>query len=244
MRRRDPASSARGRQGVPARDGSGAEKATFPGVPVPRMDVAPRGWSTPSALFQGPMMIPHDTDREQVAPPSLDWTRRLGGRAGTWFGGVELVLGGAAGGYALSAPPTGPFERTSEAIGDLAVPVVDAVGRRAAAEGLRAETERFLEAQEAFLRQEGRVRQPEEVPRQERGFRILYHAPAPGSWLAQVRYADAFPGGVSCAVVVGRVPSYVGGIALRRSGQVRCSHDLATRLNGLWSRFTPVRQGG
>ena len=154
----------------------------------------------------------------------------------SWFGAGCLMLAGGLGGYVLAAPPADAVEVRAGAAN--VAPVGELLGW-GAAERLRTELERFVEARESGQGEPSG--ESGEVLREENGIVTFYHAdPAGESWLAQVRFADAAEPDVSCAVSVGRVPSYVGGIVLRRSGEVRCSHDLATRVDGIKRRLFPV----
>lgn len=178
-------------------------------------------------------------------PPHGEYKPPFSGRRGpVWFGALAIVLGCTAAGYFFGLPSTRPVQRTAEALGDLATPATTAVGRREATERLRAELVRFMEAQEWFLHENGRIRQPADVPREDGGYVVQYRSdPESGWWMASMRRADVGPNEAFCAVVVGRAPAYIAGIHLRRSGKVRCSNDLANRLNRLWSRIVPLRAG-
>lgn len=165
-------------------------------------------------------------------------------RGPAWLGTVAIVLVCGVTGYVLGVPSTRPVRRSAEALGDLATPATTAIGRREATERLRAELVRFLEVQEWFFRENGRIRQPADVAREEGGYVVQYQAdPSGGWWMASMRRAEDSPDEAFCAVAVGRVPAYIAGIHLRRSGKVRCSTDLANRLNRLWSVFVPIRSG-
>ncbi|MBW3535269.1 MAG: hypothetical protein KY453_08660 [Gemmatimonadetes bacterium] len=159
----------------------------------------------------------------------------------SWFGAGCLMLAGGLGGYVLAEPPADTFVVRAGAA-NVGAPVGRVLGR-GSAERLRSELERFVETQEGISREGGPPSESGDVLREENGIVTFYQADASGeSWLAQVRFADAAGPDVSCAVAVGRVPSYVGGIVLRRSGEVRCSHDLAARIDGIKRRLLPVAQ--
>ena len=160
-------------------------------------------------------------------------------RGRVWLGAAALMLLGGVGGRLLDLPTTDAFDRTAEAVGDLAVPAARALDARDGAERLRAELEDFLETQERHVREHGRPLQLADVPMEADGIATVYQVEGSGAWwVAEMRLARASSGGPSCAAAVGRVPLYVGGIVLRREGEVRCSGDLATRLNRLWRRVT------
>ena len=155
----------------------------------------------------------------------------------SWFGAGCLMLAGGLGGYVLAAPPADAVEVRAGAA-NVGAPVGQILGW-GSADRLRTELERFVETRES--EQGEAAGEPGDVLREENGIVTFYHADPTGeSWLAQVRFADAAEPDVSCAVSVGRVPSYVGGIVLRHSGEVRCSNDLATRVDGIKRRLFPV----
>lgn len=159
----------------------------------------------------------------------------------SWFGAGCLMLAGGLGGYVLAAPSADAFE-TGAGAANVGAPVVRVLGR-GSAERLRSELERFVETREGASREDGPAGDAGEVLWEEGGIVTFYQADATGeSWLAQVRFADAPGTDVSCAVAVGRVPSYVGGIVLRRSGEVRCSHDVGARIDGIKRRLLPVAE--
>ena len=155
----------------------------------------------------------------------------------SWLGALALLVAGGTAGYALGPGSAGKVDRAREALTDAALPAVEAATERERTELVRAELHRFARLQEQFRQNNGRYRNYDEAVGPE-GFEMLYDAGG-DFWMAQMHLTKHRH--EWCAVMVGKSRAYSNGIALKRSGEVRCARDLATRINALLSRVLPVR---
>jgi hypothetical protein len=157
-----------------------------------------------------------------------------------WVGVALLLVIGAVGTWYLGPGVFGRAIRAREAVSDLALPATTRVSTREHGELSRIELERFVRIQERFRQENGRFQSYAEAQAEVGEFTMRYNDQTDGSsWFADLRH----PGHreIWCAVAVGRVPIYVEGIVLRQSGQVRCSRDLATRINNVLRMVLPIR---
>jgi hypothetical protein len=130
--------------------------------------------------------------------------------------------------------------RAREAVSDAVLPATSSLTTREYGELARLELERYVRIQQRFFREQERYQSFAEAPADQGGFVMRYYDHVDGkSWFATLRHEDH--GAIWCAVAVERVPVYVEGIVLKQSGQVRCSRDLATRVNALIRRVLPTR---
>jgi len=128
--------------------------------------------------------------------------------------------------------------RVGEAASDALVPVSDGMRTRSRRESIRSETRALATRQlEAYARDSvftdlGIERGDHLFVVEDRvdDFFRYNHGRHDTAWMAVVRHRDS-PIGEVCAVALNREPAYLGGIPLRREGRVRCSWDLATRIN-------------
>jgi hypothetical protein len=153
------------------------------------------------------------------------------------------LIGGAIGGYYFGFAAGRSAARTVEAAQDLLVPVDDMRRdrvRRESTRGLlwaisRAQAAAFA-ASEAFLPLEGFTFDRDafivEVHADTSCRWVLDHCLQDQRWMAVAHHVDA-PHGEACAVALNVEPAHAAGIPLKREGRVRCSWDLATRLNRL-----------
>ena len=146
---------------------------------------------------------------------------------------VALGIGFAAG---RATGVSGP--RVGEAASDLLVPAADGLRTRDRREAIRAETAALRDRQQEAYAVDS-VFTPLDIQRGEHVFVVedrvddffrYNYGKDDTSWMAVVRHRDS-PIGEVCAVSLNREPAYLGGVPLPRAGQVRCSWDLATRLN-------------
>lgn len=146
---------------------------------------------------------------------------------------VSLGLGyGAGRASGLSAA------RIGEATSDVLVPASDGLRTRNRRASIRSETldlaARQLEAyaRDSVFTELGLERGDHIFVVEDRvGHVFRYnHRRHESVWMAVVRHRDS-PIGEVCAVALNREPAYLGGVPLPREGRVRCSWDLATRIN-------------
>ena len=143
-----------------------------------------------------------------------------------------LVVTGFVGGYYLGFVPTQFISQAGDAAGDLLVPADDFRGQRLRREAIRSELQRVTDFQVRFRAETGDYAPTEAIPVGPEGF-VLSASWSPlfsYSWMGEVRHT-ASPNGEVCAVALGTEPAYLAGIPLKRAGRIRCSWDLATRIN-------------
>ena len=157
---------------------------------------------------------------------------------------VAAALAGAAGGYLLGFGGGRAAARTSEAAADLLVPVLDFRVTRVRREAIRSELRDMMQRQLASQADSGVFLPDRLLADGSAGF-VLHtftHTYGPtvlggrGStvgWIATLSH-ERSPAREACSVALGVDRAYAGGIPLRGPGKVRCSWDLATRLNRLW----------
>ena len=154
------------------------------------------------------------------------------------------VLGAAAGGYYFGAASSRSALRSMEAAEDLLVPVDDVRRTRVRREGIRGMLVALAEAQTAAHAAEGEYLPLEALASDTVGYLVETYGSqfCPPSlngchpdytWMAVARERWS-PIGEVCAVALNIEPAHVSGIPLKRQGRVRCSWDLATRLNRLF----------
>jgi hypothetical protein len=157
----------------------------------------------------------------------------------TWLGALALLVAGSTAGYLLGPGPAGKVARAREALGDATYPVSQVLTDRQREELVRYELERYVRVQDRFFLEHGRYQNYSEAPIEEGDFRMNYVDDAYGKfWMASLHFKGR--PSVYCAVAVGR-PGYLQGIVLKESGGVRCSRDLATRINRVLLQVIPVR---
>ena len=147
-----------------------------------------------------------------------------------------------AGGYAFGLASGGSAIRAYEVVQDLVTPADNLRRDRVRRDGIRQVTRELAEFQSRFYAERGRYAGWDSIPMVTDGYaldkRALVEAWRPPEqwtfWGVIVRDEEV-PRGEHCAVLLGKEPAYVGGVVLRRAGRVRCSWDLATRING-WLR--------
>jgi hypothetical protein len=125
--------------------------------------------------------------------------------------------------------------RMVEAAQDLLVPVEDMRRDRIRRDALRRKTEQIAEFQTAFASANGRYARGDGLGVPTDGYHIEWTNSdyISAGWVASVSH-DQSPRGEVCAVSMGREPAYAAGIPLLRMGRVRCSWDLATRINRIF----------
>ena len=154
-------------------------------------------------------------------------------------------VGVGLGAYYLGFAQSRSASRSLEAAEDLLVPVDDLRRTRVRREGIRDKLERLMERQTA-----GHVPLTPYLPLDsmaadtvgyivevvETGFcpQTTGGCTPDYQWMAIARDRESAIG-ERCAVALNREPTYLAGIPLKREGRVRCSWDLATRIN----RFLP-----
>lgn len=157
---------------------------------------------------------------------------------------VVAAVAGGVGGYFFGFAGARSATRTTEAATDLLVPAQDFRNERVRRDAIRAELRRLAGIQVAFMADSGRVADDNIVLAGSEGFILhslmrrrqrtaLQGRKTEEGWIATLSHEES-PAGERCAVALGVEPAYGGGIPLRRAGRIRCSWDLATRLNLLW----------
>lgn len=151
---------------------------------------------------------------------------------------ITLVVG-SVGGYLFGFATARSAERSLEAVHDLLVPVDDLRRERVRRDGIRGLTATVADLQSDFFEANERYASLDSIPVATEGYVLEVH-PHPGwygyrlgndiYWSVVVRHLES-PHGEVCAVALDREPVYTAGILLKREGRVRCSWDLATRLN-------------
>lgn len=153
------------------------------------------------------------------------------------------VSAGAIGGYLFGFVAGHYATRTGEAAADLIIPMEDYRSKRLRRQAIREELTRLRNLQETIFSETGhyasvdelevapmfilRARvQPETITVREPRRRAE-------AWMATLSH-DKSPVGETCAVVLGTDRWYAPGVPLKRAGSVRCSWDLATKLNRFW----------
>ena len=152
---------------------------------------------------------------------------------------VSLV---GAGGYLLGFIVGRGEIRAFEVAEDLVSPAADRRRVQVRRDGVRQVTSELAEFQARHYGEHGEWADRESVPVVTEGYTTTTLASPyrTSFWGVVVRDEDV-PRGEHCAVMLGRKPAYVGGIVLRREGRVRCSWDLATRINGWLSTHDLLR---
>jgi hypothetical protein len=157
---------------------------------------------------------------------------------------TAAIIGAAAGGYYFGAMPSRNAMRSVEAAQDLLVPVDDMRRTRIRREAIRRTLVEIVVQQESAFAGSKRYLDRDSLSYDHDAFVLeayetTYCSYRPddrclmeGHWLAVARHA-ASPIGEICAVALNVEPAYIGGIRLKRQGRIRCSWDLATRLNRL-----------
>jgi len=153
------------------------------------------------------------------------------------IGTAVLVTG--LGGYAFGFFTGRSGVRAMEAAQDLSVPIEDVRNDRIRRDEMRRAAEEVATRQADAYAADGRFMTLDEVAPAQDELELDGMSDYFGSyWVGIVRHRQG-PHGELCAVALNREPVYVGGVILRRAGRVRCSWDLATRLNR-WVVRSPV----
>jgi hypothetical protein len=155
------------------------------------------------------------------------------------------LLGGAIGGYYFGLASGRSASRSFEAAQDILVPVDDIRRDRIRRESIRAMLAEVTEAQaNAYAISKTFLEAPESLFDREAYVLETYsQTSCPYSpdgcvmeerWIGVARHRTS-PIGEVCAVALNTEPAHVAGIPLKREGRIRCSWDLATRINRvLW----------
>ena len=138
------------------------------------------------------------------------------------------VVTAAVGGYVFGVGSGRSAERTIEAAQDLVIPVDDMRRDRIRRDAMRELAGEIAEFQAAFHRANGRYARGDSLGVSTHGYYVEWQNG--GGFVISIMQEKG-PYGEACAVAVGREPAYAAGIPLRRAGRVRCSWDLATRIN-------------
>jgi hypothetical protein len=157
---------------------------------------------------------------------------------------AAVVLGAAGGGYYAGAASARSAVRSIETAQDLLVPADDMRRTRVRREAIREMLKGLARSQEEALVNRGAYLTAQELAF-DRGAFILESGEndrcswRPDGCATVVRWMGvgrhvASPIGEVCAVALNVEPAYLSGIPLRRMGRVRCSWDLATKLNLLF----------
>lgn len=142
-----------------------------------------------------------------------------------------LIGGGVVATLVLTGSPLKKASMTAEAAGDLLVPVGSYWEKRSVREAVRQELTRILEFQDEQWADSARYADVHSLPTLSKYLVVELSADQKARrWLAWVGH-QRLPLGEGCGVAVGYESAYVGGIPLPRERRVRCSWDLATRLN-------------
>jgi hypothetical protein len=159
---------------------------------------------------------------------------------------AAATVGGAAGGYYFGSMPSRNAMRSVEAAQDLLVPVEDMKLTRVRRESIRGTLQEIVAQQQSAFAGSKRYLHRDSLSYDHdtfilEAYETTYCTYRPddrclmeGHWFAIARHADS-PTGEMCAVALNVEPAYLGGIRLKRQGRIRCSWDLATRLNRLLS---------
>ena len=153
------------------------------------------------------------------------------------------LTGAAIGGYYFGFAAGRSASRTVDAAQDLLVPVDDVRRDRIRRESMRAMLEEVTDAQQrAFAASKSFLPLEELAFDREAHILEVYSQSSCGyapdgcfeleHWMAVAHHRSS-PFGEACAVALHVEPAHVAGIPLKREGRVRCSWDLATRLNRL-----------
>jgi hypothetical protein len=157
---------------------------------------------------------------------------------------ATAINGAAIGGYYFGAMPARHASRSLEAAQDMLVPVDDMRRTRVSREAIRATLAEIVSQQESAFAGSKRYLPRDSLSYDHDAFVLEAHETTycsyrpddrcllEGRWLAVARHAGS-PSGEICAVSLNVEPAYVSGIRLKRQGRIRCSWDLATRLNRL-----------
>jgi hypothetical protein len=155
---------------------------------------------------------------------------------------VLSVAVGGVGGYVYGFGSGRTAVRGYEVAQDLVTPANDLRSDRMRRDGVRRVTRELAEFQARFHAERGRYAGWDSIPVPTNGYTldkralvIDWRPPEQWQYWGTIVRDERIPRGEHCAVILGKEPAYVGGIVLRRSGRVRCSWDLATRING-WLR--------
>ena len=148
---------------------------------------------------------------------------------------VVAVVTAAVGGYVFGLDSGRSTARTVEAAQDLIVPVEDVRRDRIRRDAIRQKTVEIADYQSAFGRVNGRYARGDALGIPTDGYHLewTYSDDLAAGWVASVKH-DESPHGEACAVAIGREPAHAAGIPLLRMGRVRCTWDLATRINRLF----------
>lgn len=157
---------------------------------------------------------------------------------------VASVIGAAVGGYYFGFASGRSASRTAEAAHDLLVPVDDMRRDRLRRESTRSLITSIARTQAAAFASTQTFLAIEEIAFDRDAFIVELHRDAScrtapdrcimrERLVAVVRHREA-PYGEACAVALNIEPAHAVGIPLKREGRVRCSWDLATRLNRLF----------
>ena len=146
-----------------------------------------------------------------------------------------LLAAGASAGYYLGWSPARGVSAGYTAATDISGPLSDFRAKRLLREHLRTELVRLVEFQQEYWDKHGEYAPEDKLPRPSEDVRREFGVYQDGvSWLASVGHSE-LPRTEICAVAVERVPVYVKGVPLRRSGKVRCIYDLSIRLARMMS---------
>jgi hypothetical protein len=137
------------------------------------------------------------------------------------------------GGYVFGFASGRSAERTLEAAQDLIVPAEDVRRERIRRDGIRSMTQQVAGLQSRSHDEGAGLVTLDSLPLQTDGYVLEETTDYWRSYSVVVVRDMRSPHGEVCAVSLNREPAYAAGILLRRAGRVRCSWDLATRVN-LW----------
>lgn len=149
------------------------------------------------------------------------------------------LLSALVGGYLFGFAPANVGMQGVAAVMDVVTPARRFRERRLDRQRLRSQLVRVVEIQAASLDASGDfvdMRDVSDVP-DDLAFNVVWQRRTPPPrqarpprWVADA-HSTLLPRGDVCAVILNHEPGYAGGIPLKQAGRVRCSWDLATRIN-------------
>lgn len=145
--------------------------------------------------------------------------------------------------YLFGPDPRGPAGQVAAAASDALLPATDLHSKRERRRAIRTELARLVDVQTAALATDSAFKTDSVLTSDASGFRLeamtgvdtgtpIRRLPAHPWWVGVLTHTES-PGGEACAVAINREPAYAAGIPLKQAGRIRCSWDLATRVNRL-----------
>lgn len=158
-----------------------------------------------------------------------------------YLASTAVIAAGIGAAWWVGLRPQHATEQVTDVAMDLLAPATDFRAQQARREALRGELERVAAFQLRHHDAHGQLARPDSVPGLGDPFRLHLERYTPAR-----RYQDAqgpgpqqaawmthleSPEGEFCAVTFGTEPGEILGVPLKRRGEVRCSWDLATKVN-------------